>query len=67
VSLHLATSRRREDGLPEGVGKGAGHELRDDNIGCLLGAGTQELGCVGVMDLAEDSDLKQPMTQKSHS
>ena len=59
MSMHLATCRRREDGLPEGIGKGTGHKLRDDNVRCLLGAGTQELGRVGVMELAEDSDLKK--------
>ena len=47
-----------EDGLAECVSQRTGHELRDDNVRGLFGAGAKELGGVGVVDLAKGGNLQ---------
>ena len=54
---HLTPCGRCEYCPLESIGKGAGHQLCDDDVGHLLGARPEELGRVGVMDLAQNGDL----------
>ena len=57
MPTHLAPCGRCEYCPLESIGKGAGHQLCDDDVGHLLCARSEELGRVGVVDLAQNGDL----------